>query len=128
MQYTDADGNVHELPKLTRSLAKRIDAANAETDTDRAWKAKLAIVQECLGDGAATLLDGTKLDDVDISALETVFGGIVSAYEEPQRAAQAERIAAMLDSFDFDKLQRMAEAVDSINNGKRTRQGFKAVK
>ena len=127
MQYTDTNGDAHDLPKLTRSLAKRIDSANDEQDADKAWKAKLAIVQECLGDDSIKLLDGTKLDDVDISVLETTFEGIVTTYDEPKRAAQNERIEAMLSSIDFDKLQRMAEAMDSIN-GKRTRQGFKAVK
>lgn len=126
MRWTDSTGETHELPKLTRALAKRIDSAADEPDRDKRWKAQLAIVQDVLGDDAAAVLDGDSLDTVDINALETTFSGIQAAYESPKRDAQAERIESMLETLDIDKLEAIAKAVESLTST--NRQGFKAVR
>lgn len=124
MQYTDGAGTAHELPKYTKALAKRIDQAGSEREREKGWRLKLAVVQECLGDAAPSVLDGSTLDDVDINALETEFAAIEAAYQAPRTDAQAERIDQILSSIDVEKIEAMARAIESLDS----RQGFKNVK
>lgn len=124
MRYTDGTGEVRELPKYTRSLAKRIEQVGDEKDRDKRWRLQLSIVQECLGDAADAVLEGHTLDDVDISALESEFEAISMAYEAPKRDKQAERIDSMLSSIDLDRLESVARTLDQLDS----RQGFKNVK
>lgn len=125
MRYTDSAGEVHELPKYTRSMARRFEQAQGENEADKRWRQELALVQDCLGaECAARILDGDTLDTVDVGALDAEFEAIASAYDQPRREAQAERIDEILGSLDVERLQAIAEAMDSLDK----RQGFKSVK
>ena len=125
MRWVDSDGGIHELPPCTRQLAKRVSRAQAERDDDARWKAQLAVVTECLGDGAEAVLGGTTIDTVDVARLEAAFVGIAAAYEAPKRQAEMERIDASLASFDVERLQAIVELMGSLGD---SRQGFSNVR
>lgn len=125
MRYTDGTGEVHELPKYTRALARKVEIAQNEADADKRWRSELAVVQECLGaEDAAKLLDGSTLDTIDVSALDAEFEAISTAYGQPRRDAQVEGINEVLGSLDIERLQAIADAMESLDR----RQGFKSVK
>lgn len=125
MRYTDSTGEVHELPKYTRQLARKVEGAQSETDADKRWRSELGVVQECLGaEATARVLGGDSLDTIDVAILDAEFEGIASAFEQPRRDAQAERIDELLGALDVERLQAIAEAMDSLDK----RQGFKSVK
>lgn len=127
MDYVDPTGAVHELPKMTRAFARKVEAAKAEPDQEKKWKAQLGIVKECLGDSMGAVIGGETLDTCDVYLLESAFEDVLAAYEAPKREAQAARLEETLSSIDVDKLQRMADMLDSLSRVD-SRQGFKNVK
>lgn len=115
--YTDAQGMEHELPKLTLALARRMELGDRRGEAR--WRAMLDFVAEVLPpEELERQLDGRRLDDVDLAALERTYSAIEAAY----RGASIDSALALLDRLDLDRLAKVADTM-----GRLDRQGFKRV-
>lgn len=106
------------LPKKTLKLAKMIDSAYSAGTSEESYKKQYAFVREVLGaDATKELLDGDKVEDIDLVMLSIAFVQIEKAYTKPVEDARddsADTIAKM------DKIVSVGNAIEKISKtGKR---------
>lgn len=78
------DDKEYKLPKKTIKLAKMIDSAYGASSSEDSYKKQYAFVKEVLGaDDAKELLDGDKIEDIDLVLLSIAFVKIEKAYTKP---------------------------------------------
>ena len=132
MEYTAPGGVVVELPKLTIEVARKMNAHMQAKAPEEAWRAEYDFLRDVLpADVLADELGGERFEDVDLSALDVVFTGVVIAYNAPAMRAQAERARAsmgVLDGADIDKVAGLVQAVERMQQMQQPRKGFRAVK
>lgn len=115
--WTDSEGYAHELPKLTMALSAKMELRGKAGEAR--WRAMHEFLREALpADVLARELDGERIEEVDLSALEAVFTGVEAAY----RSASVAAAMQMLDRLNLDQLTKAADAVASLD-----RQGFRRV-
>lgn len=104
----------YKLPKKTLKLAKMIDSAYGATSSEDSYKKQYAFVKEVLGaDAAKELLDGDKVEEIDLVLLSIAFVKIEKTYTKPVEEAR--------DSDDdtdtikkLDKIVSVGDAVEKI--------------
>ena len=123
MIYAGKDGNDYELPKMTIKINGMSEKAAAAKGDDR-FKAEYDFLKAVLpADYLSELLDGKRIDEIDLVALEVEYQHIIAAYSDPV-------IAAKMGGIN-DKLSEIAPSLDAIKNINATignRQGFSRVK
>lgn len=132
MRYVDGNGQEFELPKMTMEVARAMNAVRGASDPEDAWRRELAFVCSVLpGEYVAERLDGSQLDDVDLSELDVLYTEVVRAYTAPSMKAQAgaaRDAMGVLDGANLDKLMAIVEAAQRLESAKRPRKGFRAVR
>lgn len=125
--YRDNACNEFELPKLTMNLAGEMEAVPAQSGFDATVKAMYSFVQKVLpADYLKEVLDGSKIDDIDIVELRGVYDRINGAYTT---ALEAGSLQSMTDKL--ESVAPMLETLEKVTNVDRqinSRQGFKKVK
>lgn len=125
--YTDANGEVLELPKLTLKLSEEMEAVPNQPSLREVAKAMYAFVSKVLPkDYLAAVLDGSTVDDVDLVALRNTYDGINNAYTEATESGKMQDITERMESM-MPMLDAM-EKVVNMSNQAQSRQGFKRVK
>lgn len=115
--FVGRDGREHELPKLTLALSRKMDAGDRVGEAR--WRSMLTFLTEALPpDLLERELDGMRLEDVDLSALEATYAAVEAGYRADAVAASMRT----LEALDLDRLVRVADAV-----GRMDRQGFRRV-
>lgn len=121
--FKDNDGAKFELPKLTLDISDQMDdVQTAESNRER-YSRQLSLLQSVLPDEyLEKKLDGTEVNDVDLTQLNCLYIGIVQAYSAPVAEAQNRMMSEQLRT-----IKPAVEAARSINgvikNGA-GRQGF----
>lgn len=127
VEYTDAAGNTFELPKLTTKLMAEMGKVVNSSDIVETVKAKYNFVKSCLpSDYLAQVLDGKKVDDIDLVELAKVYSAISNAYSAPMFEANT--------NATIEQVGKLKEAVDTVNSmanitaaNKANRQVFKLI-
>lgn len=132
MEYVDAVAGSVELPKLTIGLARKMNAYKQAREPEEAWRSEYAFLQAVLPPlWLSEALDGGSFDEIDLSALDVVFAGVVRAYTKPATDAQAEAARDQMAGYDgefIDKALKLAAAAEKMQAMQQPRRGFKAVK
>lgn len=108
------------LPKKTLKLAKMIDSAYGAGTSEESYKKQYAFVREVLGaDATKELLDGDKVEDIDLVLLSIAFVRIERAYTQPvgdERNREDDR--EVMEKM--DKIVSVGNAIEKISKtGKR---------
>lgn len=91
--YTTPGGETIELPRMTMSLSRKMDAVRAAGQGDAAYRAQYDLLGDVLGkDVLAEVVDAETLDDADLVALAIAWQDVESAYMAPVIDAQAQAI------------------------------------
>lgn len=97
------------LPKKTLKLAKMIDGAYNAPSSEDSYKKQYAFVKEVLGvEKTKELLDGDKLEDIDLVLLSVAFVKIEKAYTRAVEDARSED--------DDEKVMEKLDKVISVGN------------
>lgn len=106
------------LPKKTLKLAKMIDFAYGAASSEESYKKQYALVKEVLGaDATKELLDGDKVEDIDLVMLSIAFVHIEKAYTKPVEDARDDTADVMAK---MDKIVSVGNAMEKISKtGKR---------
>lgn len=104
----------YTLPKKTLKLAKMIDGAYAATSSEDSYKKQYVFVKEVLGaEKTKELLDGDKIEDVDLVLLSYAFVKIDKAYTKPVEDVRYEdEDSSVLDKM--DKIISVGNAMDKV--------------
>ena len=109
VEYTDAAGNTFELPKLTTKLMAEMSKVVNSSDIVETVKAKYNFVKSCLpADYLDQVLDGKKVDDIDLVELAKVYSAISNAYSAPMFEANT--------NATIEQVGKLKEAVDTVNS------------
>lgn len=102
------------LPKKTLKLAKMIDGAYSAVSSEDSYKKQYAFVKEVLGaEKTKELLDGDKIEDVDLVLLSYAFVKIDKAYAKPVEDVRYEdEDSSVLDKM--DKIISVGNAMDKV--------------
>lgn len=123
VEYKDAEGNVFELPKMTvglsESLAKACDGATIRAQAKGMYDFVVSVLPK---EYVEEKVGGTKLEDIDLVELRSLYDGIDSAYNDAMNAARMERVAAQMQ-----EAAPILDAMDKVTNVQ-ARQGFNRVK
>lgn len=107
----------YPLVKKTIKIAKLIDAAHKSARTTvESYKKQYECVCACIGtDAAAKVLDGTTIDEIDLTELSIVFLKIEKAYITPVEEANAE-----INEQDkiLSQVAQLGESIDKITKVK----------
>lgn len=132
MEYVDAAAGAVELPKLTIGLARKMNAHKQAREPEEAWRAEYAFLQAALPSGwLSEALDGDVFDEIDLSALDVAFAGVVRAYTKPATDAQADAARDQMAGYDgefIDKALKLVAAAEKMQAMQQPRKGFGRVK
>lgn len=110
------------LPKLTMKLRKKMDAPNQAKASEERLKLEYEFLKEVFeSDKLQEALDGSTLDEVDITALETLYLQTVEEYEAPVTEARLRKMEKVAEMFNSIDLAKMSDLMD------KSRQGFRNV-
>lgn len=103
------------LPKLTMSLQKKLEAPRDAVNAEARYKAMYSFLKDVIAsEELVEALSGTSIQDIDVIALERLYHEVVTEYERPIREAEqaliAERLSS-LESVDFEKIARVTETL-----------------
>lgn len=115
MAYVEIDGEEFSLEKKTLKIAKLIDDAHKTARTTAAsYKKQYECVQACLKNEntVAQLLDGSTLDDVDLTKLSILFLKIEQAYIKPVEDANKELLG--IDDT-IDQVNQLGASIEKIS-------------
>lgn len=126
IEYSDAQGQTFELPKMTMKLSVDMDKVAAASAGAERFKAEYEFVKKALPkEYVDARLDGKKIDDIDLVALSVLYSEIDSAYAKPMLEARMAGANAQIE-----QLQPMLNAASSVAgianiNRKNSRQVFR---
>lgn len=123
VEYKDAEGNAFELPKMTVGVSESLAKACDGTTIRAQAKGMLDFVSSVLPkEYVDERVGGSKLEDIDLVELRTLYDGIDNAYSEALNSARIARVKEQLE-----EATPVIDAMDKVTSVQ-TRQGFKSVK
>lgn len=130
------DIRTEDLPALTLKRANATVEIDNEKDAERRWRLEWEFLRDVLGEDAVAEQTGSEeFEEVDLSAIDALYIGVVNAYARPALEARNRQLQEQLsafDSLDMSKLGQLVSAMQEINAGPaktpRSRQGFARVK
>lgn len=103
----------YKLPKKTLKLAKMIDGAYSAVSSEDSYKKQYAFVKEVLGaDETKDLLDGDKVEDIDLVLLSVAFVKIEKAYTKPVEDVRDDDTDVMEK---MDKIVSVGNAMEKVS-------------
>ena len=127
MAVINIQGEQYELPKLTLTMQERLNAATtAPANTRAGLETKLKFLQELVApEILETVLDGSTVDDIDITELVIMVESISAAYTKPLLEERLRSIADMTK-----QLGELATSMNAIQAADKPmkRAGFTSVK
>jgi hypothetical protein len=128
MTSIHVNGNDYELARYDLAMAKRINKAQEERDMERRWKSELESVIAAVGkDAVEEATGGTRVAEVDLIALDSLFDAVVAAYEQPRDEGLADLVERRLAGIDVEKMARVLDLAERASSLSDSRQGFNRV-
>lgn len=115
MAYIEIEGEEFSLEKKTMKIAKLIDDAHKTVRTTTAsYKKQYECVQACLKNEniVARLLDGSTIEEIDLTKLSILFLKIEQAYIKPVEDANKELLG--IDDT-IDQVNQLGASIEKIS-------------
>lgn len=114
------EGSYVQLPKLTMSLAERMEV---QGDFSERIKGEYQFLRDVLPkDVLDSAVDGTTLKDADVTEIQSLYSKVRAAYS----GRTLESVMETVESLDLSKLQSLIDTVSKAQD--LTRQGFSNVR